>query len=65
VIDLPIGKGHIVMFANNPFWRGETSGSYALVFNAMLNFDHLDLGKPLPPAGSSLEERKSGTSEEQ
>ena len=39
------------MFAINPFWRGETQGSYALLFNAMLNWDHLDLGKPLPPAG--------------
>jgi len=25
-------------------WRGETMGSYFLVFNAMLNFDHLDAG---------------------
>jgi hypothetical protein len=52
VVDLPVGKGHIVMFALNPFWRGETTGSYALLFNAMLNFDHLDLGKPLPGAGA-------------
>jgi len=50
VIDAPMGKGHVVMFAINPFWRGETQGSYAMVFNAMLNYDHLDIGKPLPPA---------------
>jgi hypothetical protein len=34
-------------------WRGETMGSYFLVFNAMLNFDHLDAGtasKPAPAA---------------
>jgi hypothetical protein len=45
VIDVPLDKGHIVLFSNNPFWRGETQGSYFLVFNAILNFDHLDAGR--------------------
>src|SRR6266699_3817460 len=44
VVDVPHGRGHVVLFANNPMWRGETMGSYFLVFNAMLNFDHLDVG---------------------
>src|SRR6266849_6455439 len=44
VVDVPHGKGHVVLFANNPMWRGETMGSYFLVFNALLNFDHLDAG---------------------
>jgi len=29
------------MFANNPVYRGEAIGSYDLVFNAILNYDHL------------------------
>jgi hypothetical protein len=37
----PLGTGHVVLFANNPMWRGETQGSHALVFNAILNWDHL------------------------
>ncbi len=41
VLDAPLGKGHILFFATNPFWRMETSGSYMLLFNAALNFDHL------------------------
>jgi hypothetical protein len=41
VIDAPLGKGHILFFANNPFWRMETSGSYMLLFNAAMNFDNL------------------------
>jgi hypothetical protein len=41
VIDCPVGSGHLVLFANNPMWRGETQGSHALVFNAILNWDHL------------------------
>ncbi len=50
VVDVPHGKGHIVMFANNPMWRNETHGSYFLLFNAMLNFDHLGAGRTTPPA---------------
>jgi hypothetical protein len=49
VVDVPVEKGHIVLFSNNPIWRGETQGSYALVFNAILNFDNLDAGRKLDP----------------
>jgi hypothetical protein len=47
VVDVPIGKGHVVVFANNPIWRGETIGSYFLVFNTILNYDSLDAGRTL------------------
>src|SRR6185369_5989730 len=40
VVDVPFEKGHVVAFSNNPIWRGETEGSYFLVFNALMNFDH-------------------------
>jgi hypothetical protein len=45
VIDSPMGKGHVVLFAINPMWREETQGSFALLFNAIMNFDHLDVGR--------------------
>jgi hypothetical protein len=45
VIDVPLDKGHIVLFSPNPIWRGETQGSYFLVFNAILNYDNLDAGR--------------------
>ena len=48
VVDVPHGKGHVVLFANNPIWRAETTGSYFLVFNAILNFDHLNAGAAAP-----------------
>jgi hypothetical protein len=47
VVDVPVQKGHVVMFANNPVWRGETIGSYFLVFNTILNFDNLNAGRKL------------------
>jgi len=50
VVDVPHGKGHVVLFANNPMWRAETSGSYFLVFNAILNYDHLGAGAAAHPS---------------
>jgi hypothetical protein len=50
VIDVPRGKGHVVLFANNPMWRNETQGSYFLLFNAMMNYDHLSAGAQAAPA---------------
>jgi zinc carboxypeptidase len=47
VIDSPLEKGHVILFSNNPIWRGQTSGSYFLVFNAILNFDNLNAGRKL------------------
>src|SRR4029077_1233954 len=47
VVDAPLEKGHVVLFANNPIYRGETIGSYFLVFNTMLNFDNLNAGRTL------------------
>ena len=38
---------NVVLFANNPIWRGETIGSYFLVFNTILNYDNLDAGRAL------------------
>ena len=41
VVNAHLGRGNVLLFANNPIYRGETIGSYGLVFNALLNFDHL------------------------
>ncbi len=57
VLDAPLGKGHILFFATNPFWRMETSGSYMLLFNAALNFDHLTTKTaPTQPKGEPKSE---------
>ena len=44
VIDVPTGKGHVILFSINPIYRGETRGTYSLVLNANLNFDNLSAG---------------------
>jgi hypothetical protein len=42
VVDARYGRGHVLLFAGNPIWRGETLGSYPLVLNALTHFDRLD-----------------------
>ena len=49
VVDVPVSRGHVVLFANNPIWRGSTLGSYGLVFNTILHFDALNAGRVLDP----------------
>jgi hypothetical protein len=36
VVEVPLGKGHLLLFAINPLWRGATIGSHPLVWNAIL-----------------------------
>ncbi|MGH8126608.1 MAG: M14 family zinc carboxypeptidase, partial [Rhodanobacteraceae bacterium] len=38
VVVAHFGKGHVVLFANNPIWRGETIGSYRMFFNAVTHY---------------------------
>jgi hypothetical protein len=53
VVDVPVGRGHVVLFANNPMWRQETQGSFMLLLNAAINFDHLNAGRKAPAAGTT------------
>ena len=45
LVDAPVGKGHVVMFAMRPFWRWQTQGTYTLGFNAIMNWNDLDAGR--------------------
>ncbi len=46
VVDAPVGKGHVVMFAIRPFWRWQTQGTFFLGFNTILHWNDLDAGRP-------------------
>jgi len=49
IVDVPSGKGHMVLYALRPFWRWQTQGSYFLGFNAILNWNNLGAGDPPKP----------------
>ena len=53
VLDAPVGQGHVVLFAIRPFWRWETQGSFALVFNTILNWNDLGVAWPTAPKPST------------
>jgi len=52
VIDVPVGRGHVVLFATNPMWRHETHGSFMLLLNAAMHFDNLKVGRVAKPASA-------------
>lgn len=56
VLDAPVGRGHVVLFAIRPFWRWSTQGSFALAFNTILNWNDLEVGWPttLKPAKAAV-----------
>jgi hypothetical protein len=45
IVDVPVGRGHVLLLANNPMWRDQTQGSYFLLFNAMLHYEALGSGR--------------------
>ena len=48
VVDIPLGRGHVVSFAIRPFWRWQTHGTFFLGFNTLLNWNDLDAGRAVP-----------------
>jgi hypothetical protein len=50
IVDVPLGRGHVLLFATNPMWRHQTQGEFFLLFNAVLNYDNLGVGIPEPSA---------------
>jgi len=49
VLDVPVGEGHVILFAIRPFRRWNTQGNHALVFNTMLHWNDLRVGWPERP----------------
>ncbi|MCG6987223.1 MAG: hypothetical protein LJF06_03405 [Gemmatimonadetes bacterium] len=51
IVDVPVGKGRVIMYATNPVYRWQNHHEFNMVFNALMNFDDLTL----PP-----KEKKAG-----
>ena len=46
IVDIPLDKGHIVMFSFNPMRRFLNKSNLMLVFNTMMNYNDLSCAKP-------------------
>jgi hypothetical protein len=60
-IDVPnayMGKGRVILFANNPIYRWQNHGEFNTVFNAILNWN--DVPPPPPLAGSAAGPGRGG-----
>jgi hypothetical protein len=53
VVDAPVGKGRIILYANNPIYRWQTFGEHGMVFNAILFYN--DLPAPTPAASPTAQ----------
>ncbi|MBV8897152.1 MAG: hypothetical protein JO051_11620 [Acidobacteriaceae bacterium] len=48
ILDVPVGEGHVLMFATNPCYRWQNLGEFRMLFNALLNFDDLNSARATP-----------------
>jgi hypothetical protein len=60
IVDVPVGRGHVVMFATNPMWRHQTQGEFFLLFNAAMNYDNLNVGRSEPQRGAGQRPSTAG-----
>jgi hypothetical protein len=51
ILDMLVGKGHVVSFNFNPIHRDLNRGDQRLVWNAILNWQAIVAGQPKPAAG--------------
>jgi hypothetical protein len=50
ILDMPVGKGHVVSFNFNPMHRDMNRGDQRLLWNAILNWQAIVAGQPQMPA---------------
>ncbi len=50
ILDVPVGKGHVVCFNFNPMHRDMNLGDQRLLWNALLNWQAIVAGQPRPAA---------------
>lgn len=41
IVDVPVGKGRVLLFADNPCYRWQNHGEFGLLFNAVLHYNDL------------------------
>jgi hypothetical protein len=59
-VDVPVGRGHVLLFATNPMWRHQTQGAFFLLFNAALNYDSLGAGRAPEAAPARAQSDEDG-----
>ena len=55
ILDMALGKGHVVTFNFNPMHRDMNQGDQRLLWNAILNWQAILAAKPKPPTSTQPE----------
>ncbi len=55
ILDMPVGKGHVVTFNFNPMHRDMNRGDQRLLWNAILNWQAILAAQPKPLAPTKPE----------
>jgi hypothetical protein len=51
IMDVPVGQGHVVLFATNPAYRWQNLGEFNMLANAILNFNDYPKAEPATGGG--------------
>ena len=43
IVDVPVGKGRLLLYATNPVYRWQNHGEFNMLFNALMNYDDLQV----------------------
>jgi hypothetical protein len=49
ILDVPVGKGRVLIFSTNPCYRWQNLGEFRMLFNAVMNFNDMP---PTPAAAA-------------
>jgi hypothetical protein len=41
IVDVPVGKGRVILFATNPCYRWQNHGEFNMLFNAVMNYNDI------------------------
>jgi hypothetical protein len=58
IVDVPTGKGRILLFAGNPCYRWQNFGEFNMLFNTVLNYNDLAIAPQKPAPSSEAEARQ-------
>ena len=43
IVDVPVGRGRLLMYSTNPVYRWQNHGEFNMLFNAIMNYDDLQV----------------------
>jgi hypothetical protein len=54
ILDMPVGKGHVVSFNFNPIHRDLNRGDQRMLWNAIINWQSIVAGQPKAATASAV-----------